>query len=103
MKLNRMKYNVEPIEGLKGDTKITGSINFYKDICDEALKLADACDVAYARFELHKNNKNAELEFHKEVKKYRKVFNHNVQDIMKHEKFRAILELTGRIKEYMTN
>jgi hypothetical protein len=102
-RINMMKYNIDHIE----DTEIfdihNEEFNFHSEIEYEVTKFENACYEAYKRFRSHKDNAKAELEFHTEIKKYRKVFNHNVQDITRREKFKAIKRLTGRIKEYQIN
>ena len=103
MKDNILKYNVEPIKGLTKETKIKGSLNFDKEAKMELIKFEEACQMAYIRFYINRDNPKAELEFHTEIKKYRKIFNHNIQEITKKSKFSVIKFLTGRIKEYQIN
>lgn len=99
-----MKYNIEAI-----DDQDPYDESNYLHMCfgdrarEELEKFEYACNKAYQRFYLHHTNKKAELEYHQEVKKYRKVFNHNIQEITKQDKFRIIRELNGKITEYQTN
>ena len=100
---NIMKYNIEPISGFNSNTKIEGGFNFDAEAKLELSKFEEACLKAYIRFYLDHDNPKAELEFHKEIKKYRKVFNHNIQEITKKKKFEVIKQLNGRIREYQVN
>lgn len=100
---NSMKYNIEPIKGFNANTEIKGAFRFHDEAVLELSKFEAACLQAYTRFYLNHDNPKAELEFHQEIKKYRKVFNHNIQEITKHKKFEVIKELNGRIKEYQIN
>ena len=103
-KENIMKYNIDPIKNQKpgDDTEFLG-MNFHDRALEELRLFEEACDKAYQRFYINNKNKNAELDYHQEVKKYRKVFNHNIQEITKQEKFRLITELNGKVLIHQTN
>lgn len=114
MKDNKMKYNVEPYDLNKDqlldqDTMkhrieiMSTTFNFVKEVEEELQAFQDACNTAYNRYYYNRKNQKAELEFHKEIKKYRKVFNHNVQDITKHHKFDVLEKLEVKPKIFMTN
>ena len=100
---NMMKYIIDPIEGYDSNIEIKGAFRFDEEAKLELAKFEKACLHAYIRFYIHHNNPKAELEFHKEIKKYRKTFNHNIQEITKKKKFEVIKELNGIIKEYQIN
>ena len=73
-----MKYNIEPIEGLDPYDEVNYIHMCFKERALEELdKFEAACNKAYQRFYLNHTNKKAELEYHQEVKKYRKVFLRN--------------------------
>lgn len=113
MKENIMKYNIEPITGLSEKEKVQflngvtrddfDKLDFMKEATAQLVLFQGACNAAYTRFQINKDKPKAELTFHKEIKKYRKVFNHNIQDITKKYKFEKIEKVLGRIKEYQIN
>ena len=97
---NRIK---KVVEKMKENPSTEMVMNFHELALEELRIFEENCQKAFEAYQQTDGSKPREIEFHKEVKKYRKQFNHNIQEITREEKFRLIRLMYGRPKEFQIN